>query len=115
MVKEKIMHPDFVEQVEPFRCQTNYHLPAMRNFIRDNLVYTPPEGCSLKVGDYVEWRNINNQRWINQIIGFNYKTPQGVLYQKYVFLDTEAFWFAFHHEELTKLPDNWEKENTTCI
>ena len=73
-----------------------------RDFVK-TLSKTPPKGCDLKVGDYVEWENDNGAKWKHKIIGFNYDGWYQKEYKCYAHLDKDSFWFPHNHLKLKKV------------
>lgn len=69
----------------------------------DSLSDTPPEGCDLKVGDWVRWENDNGVEWEHQVLGFEYGSEYGDRYGAHIILDKDSYWFPLHHGELTKI------------
>lgn len=67
------------------------------------LVPNAPDGCTLKIGDVVEWKNDYGLEFTNKIIGFNYDGWYQKEYKKFVHLDTDAWWFPHDHNSLTKI------------
>ena len=64
-----------------------------------------PKGCDLKVGDTVRWENIYGVKWEHEILAF-YKEGEDTYaekYEKFVYLDSESYWFPHGVGELTKV------------
>jgi len=68
-----------------------------------SLTDLPPQGCTLQVGDKVEWTNDNGVKFEHTIIGFNYDGWYQSEYKKFVHLNSESFWFPHDHKTLTKI------------
>lgn len=69
-------------------------------FIKNELTNVAPSGCTLKVGDLVEWTNDYGITWRHRVIGFNTTYDA-----KYVHLDSDAYWFPHDHNKLTLIKE----------
>ena len=65
----------------------------MREYIERELTNEAPKDSGLKVGDEVTWTNDYGVKFTNKIIGFNYTNEFNKEYNRFVHLDTSAYWF----------------------
>ena len=72
----------------------------MKKYIKENLSKTLKD-CSLKVGDRVKWKNDYGVEWEHTIIGFNTTNEFNKEYERYVHLDSDAYWFPHSVDSLT--------------
>ena len=72
----------------------------MRQYIQKNLVTKPEHETAFKVGDVVNWTNDYGIKWQHKIIGFGYKNEFGIKYEKFIYLNTESFWFPYSDNQL---------------
>ena len=65
-----------------------------------SLSEVPPSDSTLKVGDKVEWTNDYGVKFESIVVGFNYDGWFQAKYEKFVHLNTDAFWFPHDHKTL---------------
>ena len=73
----------------------------MQDYIKNKLTSTPPDGCSFKVGDVVDWVNDSGVKWTSKIIGFKTTGWYHEKYSKFVHLDTSGYWMPHDSNKLT--------------
>ena len=73
----------------------------MKTFIDEKLT-SDDRGGLFSVGDVVEWINDYGVKFTNKVIGFNYDDEFNKKYNRFVYLDTDCFWFP--HDELKLKP-----------
>ena len=78
-------------------------IKAARKHAIENLSATPPDGCTLEVGDRVRWTNENGVKWEHEILGFEYKGIMATGYNHHVCLVSESYWFPHNHKTLEKV------------
>jgi hypothetical protein len=80
-------------------------MSKMNDFIEKELSNNPYD-TGLKVGQTVTWVNDAGIQWINKVIGFNHTNYMATKYNKVIYLDSSAYWFPHHINEIIKIHDN---------